>query len=138
MTPGFTTSWTNRPLMIAKLELYIRERLVEINSERLVEELNTFIWNGHKAEALRSYNDDLIMSYAIGLWIRDTALRLQTQGIEVNRATLDGIGNSYSKGFVSAGNGVNSSMYRSIGTPMRDPWKMTVLGTNEDLKWLIR
>jgi hypothetical protein len=124
--------------MIAKLELYIRERLVEINSERLVEELNTFIWNGHKAEAMRSYNDDLIMSYAIGLWIRDGALRLQTQSVEINRAALDYIGNSRSRGYVSSGNGAFPGMYKTIGAPLKDPWNMQVLGSSEDLKWLIR
>ena len=34
---------------------------------------------------MRGYNDDLVMSFAIGLWVRDTALRLQTQGIELTK-----------------------------------------------------
>ena len=34
------------------------------------------------------YNDDLVMSFAIGLWVRDTALRLRTEGIELTKKTL--------------------------------------------------
>lgn len=37
----------------------------------------TFIWNNGRAEAMRGYNDDLVMALAIGLWVRDTALRLR-------------------------------------------------------------
>ena len=35
------------------------------------------------------YNDDLVMSFAIGLWVRDTALRLRTEGIELTKKTLN-------------------------------------------------
>ena len=34
---------------------------------------------------MRGYNDDLVMSFAIGLWVRDTALRLRTQGVGINK-----------------------------------------------------
>ena len=34
------------------------------------------------------YNDDLVMSFALGLWVRDTALRLRTEGIELTKKTL--------------------------------------------------
>ena len=34
---------------------------------------------------MRGYNDDLVMSYAIALWVRDTALRLQK---DRNRSTM--------------------------------------------------
>ena len=45
-----------------------------IKSTRLVEELFTFIYHNQKAQALEGYNDDLVMSLSIGLWVRDTAL----------------------------------------------------------------
>jgi hypothetical protein len=38
---------------------------------------------------MAGYNDDLVMSFAIGLWVRDTALRLRTEGIELTKRTLD-------------------------------------------------
>ena len=37
---------------------------------------------------MTGYNDDLVMSFAIGLWVRDTALRLRTQGVELTKKTL--------------------------------------------------
>ena len=40
MIPGFTTSMKTRPLIIAKMEEYTREKLVKLNSIRLVEELS--------------------------------------------------------------------------------------------------
>jgi hypothetical protein len=89
MTPGFTMSMKTRPLVIAKLEEFFREKAVSIYSQRLLDELFVFIYNGSKAEAMRGYNDDLVISFGIGLWVRETALRLKAQGIELQRKTLD-------------------------------------------------
>lgn len=69
---GFVTSVKTRPLIVTKLEEYIRNDLITINSERTIEELRTFIWNNGRPEAQRSKNDDLTIPLAIGCWIRDT------------------------------------------------------------------
>jgi len=69
----------------------MRENTVIINSIRTIDEFFTFVWNGSKAMAMRSYNDDLIMALGYALWLRDTALRLRTEGILVQKQTLDGI-----------------------------------------------
>ncbi len=73
---GFTTSSKTRPLIVAKLEEYIRNKIVKPRSQRLFSEVKTFIWNNGKPQAMRSYNDDLIMSLAIACWVRDTALEV--------------------------------------------------------------
>ena len=92
MIPGFSTTAKTRPLIISKLELYFRERSFVLNSIRTWEELSTFIWNpSGKAEAMRGYNDDLVTSLGIGLWVRDTALRLQTESTLLTKASLSGI-----------------------------------------------
>ena len=91
MVPGFTMSMKTRPLVIAKLEEFFREKAVDVQSHRLIDELFVFIYNGQKAEAMRGYNDDLVMSFAMGLWIRETALRLRAEGIELSRKTLSNI-----------------------------------------------
>ena len=129
MKPGFSTTSKTRPLIISKLEQYIREKSVTIRSTRLIDELFTFIWNGNRAEAMRGYNDDLTMSLAISLWVRDTALRLRQEGIDLTKKTLGGIGQS-TEGLVS-GFGGNESMDEN-------PWKMKIGNTNEDLTWLIK
>lgn len=91
MIPGFTNSTKTRPLTISKLVTCMSEKSVTIKSKRLLEELSVFIWNNGKAEAMRGYNDDLVLSFCIGLWIRDTALKLRLQAMDVNRAILTGI-----------------------------------------------
>ena len=71
---GFTTSTKTRPLVIAKLEEFIRNKLIKIYSTRTIEEIKTFIWYNGKPQAMRGYSDDLIMALAIACWVRDTAL----------------------------------------------------------------
>lgn len=86
--PGFTTSQKTRPLIVAKLEEFVRNELITINSPRLYNEMKTFVWNNGKPQAMRSYNDDLIMACAIGCWVRDTALIENKRNIEYNKAFL--------------------------------------------------
>ena len=86
---GFTTSSKTRPLVIAKMEEFVRNKLIKIYSSRLLNEMKTFVWNNGKAEAMRNYNDDLVMACAIGCWIRDTALVENARNVEYKRACLD-------------------------------------------------
>ena len=88
MVAGFSTTMKTRPLIIAKLEEYFRDESVVVRSNRLIDELLTFVYVNNRAEAMGGYNDDLVMSFAIGLWVRDTALRLRTEGIELTKKTL--------------------------------------------------
>ena len=129
MVAGFSTTSKTRPLIISKLEEYIREKSITIRSSRTIDELFTFIWKGNRAEAMQGYNDDLTMSLAISLWVRDTALRLRQEGIDLTKQALGGISaHSLDIGF---GFGGNSSMEE-------DPWKMRIGDTQEDLTWLIK
>jgi hypothetical protein len=64
--PGFTTGPKNRDEILAKLETVIRTRRLKIYSSRTVEEFKTFVWKNNKAQAMKSYNDDLIIALAIG------------------------------------------------------------------------
>lgn len=123
MVAGFTMSHKTRPLTISKMELYIREKSCIIRSKRLLDELYVFIWKSGRAEAAQGYNDDLVMCFAQGLWVRDTALRLRQAGIELNKAAMSNIQSTI-----------------SIYKPRQDsnPWKMQdQKGNNEDLSWLI-
>jgi len=86
--PGFTTSTKTRPLIVAKFEEFIRNKLVNIYSVRTYNETKTFIWNNGKPQAMRGYHDDLIMSLAIACWVRDTALTVNKREIEFKKACL--------------------------------------------------
>lgn len=127
MVPGFTTSGRTRPLIISKLETSMREKLPLIYSRRLIDELFVFIWKGQRPEAQQGYNDDLVLSFSIGLWVRDTALRLRQEGMELTRRSLGGISNS--KGLYSSTN--NKSKLSDSG------WTHQIKGEDSDLTWLI-
>jgi len=71
-TAGFTTSSKTRPLIIAKMEEMVRNQLVITKSKRLFGEFKTFVWKNGRPQAMRSKHDDLVMSFAIACWIRDT------------------------------------------------------------------
>jgi len=131
MTAGFSTTSKTRPLIISKMEQYIREKEVLIRSTRTIDELFTFIWNGNRAEAMRGYNDDLVMSLSISLWVRDTALRLRQEGMDLTLNALGSIStNQTSIGSGGGGFGGNSSLEQN-------PWSIDVNGSQEDLTWLL-
>jgi len=88
---GFTTSTKTRPLIVAKLEEYVRNKLINIHSSRVFNELKTFIWHNGKPQAMRSYNDDLVMSLAIACWVRDTALTENQKDMAYKKAMLGGV-----------------------------------------------
>ena len=125
MVPGFSTTSRTRPLIISKIETYFREKSPIVKSKRLIDELYVFIWNGQRAEAQRGYNDDLVMAFGIGLWIRDTALRLHQQGIDLSRKALGHFGKS--KGVYTSGQ----------QTPKEWQWNSGDKD-NDDLTWLIK
>jgi hypothetical protein len=95
VVPGFTTSSKTRPLVIAKMEEFMRNKLIKINSNRLLTEMKTFIWHNGKAQAMRSYNDDLVMSFAIGCWVRDTVLVENQRAMEYSKQSLSAISTSH-------------------------------------------
>lgn len=125
--PGFSTSMKNRPLMISKMETYFREKSLIINSSRLYDELLVFIWNGTKAEAMKGYNDDLVMSLAIALWIRDTALRIKDEQSKYNKDILSSIKKSTQL--------TTNNFYKNEHS--RNSWKTNTIGGEEDLTWLL-
>tara|TARA_Y100000310_G_scaffold133552_1_gene132558 strand:- start:3379 stop:4965 length:1587 start_codon:yes stop_codon:yes gene_type:complete len=93
--PGFTTSSKTRPLIVAKMEEFMRNKLIKINSNRLLSEMKTFIWHNGRPEAMRSYNDDLVISFAIGCWVRDTVIVESQKGIEYSKQFLSSISTSH-------------------------------------------
>jgi hypothetical protein len=124
MVPGFSTTSKTRPLVIAKLEEYFREKSVIAKSSRLIDELFVFIYNNNRAEAMQGYNDDLVMSLAIGLWVRDTALRLRAEGMALQKDVLN-----------------RMIDYEAVYTPSenkKEGWTMDVGDKKEDLTWLIK
>ena len=80
-----------RPLIVAKLEEFIRNKLIKVYSSRTVNEFKTFIWRNGKPQAMKSYNDDLIMALAIACWVRDTAIQASARDLNYQKAFIDAI-----------------------------------------------
>ena len=126
LVAGFSTTSKTRPLIISKLTDYFREKSIIIRSSRLIDELFTFIYMNGRAEAMKGYNDDLVMAISIGLWVRDTALRLRQEGIDLTKQAVSGITSNTSQG-----------VYGGNDTMNDNPWKMRVGDDFEDLsQWL--
>jgi hypothetical protein len=97
LMPGLSTTVKNRQAILAKLEEVLRNKKIKVYSSRFAEEAKTFIWNtnvaGGRAQAMKGYNDDLIMSLAIGCYLYD-ASGTQVDNEELNRAMLAAWGKS--------------------------------------------
>ena len=125
--PGFTTTLKTKPLIVAKMEEYTREKMVKLKSTRLIDELFVFIYKNSKTEALDGYNDDLVMSYSILLWIRDTAIRIQSERSELQSSMLGAIGT------LNERTPIMTNDYK----PKNNPYEIEVNGEKEDLSWLL-
>lgn len=66
---GITTSKSNRNIVIGKLGEMIRNNKITVHSQRFVDEMKTFVWLNGKAQAMKSKNDDLVISMAILCWV---------------------------------------------------------------------
>ena len=129
LVPGFTMSMRTRPLVIAKMIEYIREKSVTIQSKRLMSEMRVFVWKNGKAQAQDRYNDDLIMSCATALYVRDTALKLRQQGIDLARAQLSSFNNLNKR---------NPAVITSVGDMRNNPYIIKTRDGEEDISWLVR
>ena len=100
---------------------------IDANIAAKLDELFTFIWYNGRAEAMKGYNDDLTMALAIGLWVRNTALRLKQEGIDLTKTMLNSTQVSQYTGFVASGH------------LKQNPYEMEVgKGDIENLTWLLR
>jgi len=86
--PGLTISVKTRPMIVAKLEEYIRRNQIIIYSKRLYHELLTFVWKDAKPQAQQGNNDDLVMALGILCYVKDIAIEQNTRELEYDRALL--------------------------------------------------
>ena len=129
LVPGFTMSARTRPLVIAKIIEYVRERSVTIQSKRLMAEMRVFVWKNGKPQAQTNYNDDLLIACATALYVRDTALRLRQQGMDLARAQLSSFSNLNSQ---------NKAVMSSVGLRQDNPYIVKTNQGDEDISWLFK
>ena len=85
---GFTTNGKTRSMILGKLEEILRNKQIYIPSSRTYEELKTFTWNTGRAQAKRGFNDDLVISLAIGTWLYDASSDYSKNSKDINSAML--------------------------------------------------
>ena len=91
-------------------------------------EMRVFVWKNGKAQAQTNYNDDLLMAFATALYVRDTALRLRQQGMDLARAQLSSFSNLNAK---------NQAVMSSVGYQQNNPYLVRTDHGNEDISWLL-
>jgi len=126
MVPGFSMNLRTRPLVINKFREYVGDKSVIIQSKRLLEEMKVFIWRNGRPEAQSGYNDDLVMSFGMAMYVRDTALKFKSQNLDLTRATLSNIMTVKSN---------QQGSFTINGKP--NPYNMNIGGQNEDISWLL-
>jgi hypothetical protein len=88
--------------------------------------MKVFIWKNGKAEAQSGYNDDLVMSFGTAMYVRDTALKYKSQGVDLARAMLSNIS-------------VNKPNFNGAYTPNQynNPYQINYGHGQEDISWLL-
>jgi len=126
LTPGFSINLRTRPLIINKFREYVGDKSVNIRSKRLVEEMKVFVWKNGRAEAQYGYNDDLVMSFSMGMYLRDTTLKYQQQSLDLTKNTINNISKvNYASSFFKSTNSYN------------DPYNIKTQYGDENIKWLL-
>jgi hypothetical protein len=87
--PGFNVGNT-RLQMISDLEEHIRENMTIIRSARMISELRTFVYRGGRPDHMEGYHDDIIMAYAMPIFIVQTSFKKLEQAEKQTKAMLDG------------------------------------------------
>ena len=127
--PGFTTSSRTRPLMIEKMEEDLRNHEFILHSRRTYNELEVFIYDGGKPVAMSGYNDDLVMSLAIGLYVRATTMRIENIDSELSNALLQNMHRNTTQYFPN-------SLVKNDETGINH-YEMVIRGKKENIGWLI-
>jgi len=133
--PGFNVGNT-RLQMISEFEEHIRENKTIIRSQRLISELRTFVYKNGRPDHMNGYHDDIIMAYAMPIFIVQTSFKKLEQVEKQTKAMLDSWVNVSSNNKVNKVNRqYNSPFYSS--TPTYHP-KQPNNGNNDDgeYNWL--
>ena len=121
-------------MIVAKFEEFIRNKILITYSSRLRSELDIFIWNNGRPEAMRTSNDDLIMALAIGCWVRDTAIIENQTDSAYKKAMLGAIMKSNSVLDTTIPGMLGRSKLRDIDIKRSEAEKQGAVMIHESLK----
>lgn len=127
--PGFVNSTKTRPLIVSKLKEALHDKSFILRSKRFINELETFVWEGGKPQAMRGYNDDLCMAAAIGMYVREVSIRFDGYNRDMSRASVNNI--TRYQPFAQGNTGLH---------PLKggqNPWEQQIGEQKHDLRWLL-
>jgi len=113
LVPGFVISTSNRGMILTEMKRAIESNEVEIKSYRLVSEFKTFIStsNVRVADHRRSFNDDLVIALAMGIYVFSYDIKSVGMSVERTKKMLEAITNTItdnsSGDSMSSNNGYN-------------------------------
>ena len=141
---GFNTNGKTRGTILAKLEEVIRNKQIITYSSRFYEELKVFTWQSGKVQAKKGFNDDLVMSLAIGSWLYDSSSDYSKDSKAVNQAMLNAF-KVEKKQYQSEYSNSGSPIYRSSAN--RDQKRIIKTDINsainrsnipKDMEWILK
>lgn len=93
---GWMTTPKTRVLLVEAYFKDVENAYTHIHSSRLVDEIKVFNWNDSgKAEAMRGYNDDLIMAYSFYCHLKQEAFTAKPIGFATADTNLTHIGQNF-------------------------------------------
>jgi hypothetical protein len=107
--PGFNVGNT-RLQMVSELEEHIRENKTIIRSRRLISELRTFVYKNGRPDHMEGFNDDIIMAYAMAIFIVQTSFKKLEQVEKQTKAMLESwvnVSNTQSKPMINGQQHIN-------------------------------
>ena len=106
--PGFNVGNT-RLQMVSELEEHIREGKTIIRSQRMIEELRTFVYKNNRPDHMPGYHDDIIMAYAMAIFVVQTSFKKLEESKKHTKAMLDS--------WLNITNGGNETIKRGSNPP---------------------
>ena len=135
--PGFNVGNT-RLQMVSELEEHIREGKTIIRSQRMIEELRTFVYKNNRPDHMPGYHDDIIMAYAMAIFVVQTSFKKLEESKKHTKAMLDS--------WLNITNGGNETFKRgsnpptNLNTPTYNQPQVNQGGVNNndngDFNWL--
>jgi len=86
--PGFNVGNT-RLQLVSELEEHIRENKTIIRSRRMISELRTFVYRNGRPDHMDGYHDDVVMAYAMAIFIIQTSFKKLEQVEKQTKAMLE-------------------------------------------------
>lgn len=86
--PGFNVG-NSRLQMVSELEEHVRENKTIIRSQRMISELRTFVYRNGRPDHMDSYHDDIIMAFAMCIFVVQTSFKKLEQVEKQTKAMLE-------------------------------------------------